>query len=669
MKYSLSWRFTLFLAVLFTFGSVVPSLAQEGPLELADLGRLVRLSHPAISPDGQSVALISVRTNYEENREDRSLDLVDLATGKRRDLTPERPGVNDPHWSPSGDRLAFLDSAEDGPPHLYVLPMAGGEARQITSGDESVRFYEWSPDGRSIVYGRTDEAEEKEGEERHNRSFEVGDNSYLTQSEPRPTHLWRIGADGGEPERLTEGPDSVDEFAWAPDGQSLALRVRPAPHTGADIRATIQLLELESQERRVLTPTYGHGLAFSPDGRFLAFTAPREGEVPGHEPDDVFVVPREGGEPRNVTTGLDRDIRFAAWLPDGSGLFVKGPDVTRIRVWHQPLNGAAKPLELGEVNPTTDLFLSDDGRASFIGKERHRPHELYVMDGPEGSPQRITDLNGAIASRQQGRTETITWPGPDGFELSGVLTYPPDYEAGRQYPLVLAIHGGPMLTSLEAFNPVSQIMAARGWLVFEPNYRGSNNQGMEFQRAVVNDAGDGPARDVMSGVELLKERGMVDEARIAVSGWSYGGFMTVWLTAHYDRWAAAVAGAAVTDWFDQYSSSDINTVFGFGLGGSPWLKDNAANYLRQSPIAHAHQVRTPTLILATTGDERVTVSQSYKLYHALKDNDVEVRFIAYPVGGHFPNDPVHIRDLFRRWIDWIEEHFSFASSDSQRESV
>ena len=658
--------FSLFYLTILFFPSVstVPAVQAQVPqrnLELADLEWLVQLSQPAISPDGSSVALISSRISYEQNRENRSLELVDLATGERRDLVPARPRVRNPQWSPSGDRLAFLDSAENGPGHLYVLPMVGGEARQITSGGQGVQFYKWSPDGRSIVYGRTEEAEEKKGEERHNRSFEVGDNSYLTRSEPLSTHLWRVPTDGGEPERLTQGPDSVDEFAWAPDGEMLALRVRPTPHTGAIIRANVQLLDLKTGKRSVLAHMPGRGLRFSPDGQLLAFIASR-GEEMWFVPSGVFVVPGEGGEPRDVTAGLDRDVRFAKWLPDGSGLHVMGPDVIRNRIWHQPLDGPAQPLELGDVNPATDLYLSDDGRISFIGMERYRPHELYVMNAPVGSPQRVTDVNGAIVSRQLGQNETVIWPGPDGFELSGVLTYPPGYEAGRKYPLVLDIHGGPMGTSTETFRAVTQIMASRGWLVFQPNYRGSNNQGTAFQRAVVNDAGDGPGRDVMSGVELLKRRGLVDESRIAVSGWSYGGFMTAWLTAHYDGWAAAVAGAAVTDWFDWYSMADLNTWAGFGLGGSPWLNDNAANYWRQSPISYAHQIRTPTLILSTTGDERVTISQSYKLYHALKDNDVEVRFIAYPVSGHFPSDPVHTRDVYRRWIDWIEEHFNRAAN-------
>lgn len=651
--------YLLLLSLSVSTSTTVIAQSQQGPLDLDDLGDIVLLRHPpSISSDGNYVVVVREHPNLELNRFERSLELIDLETGEQRELTPERPRVVDPHWSPSGDRLAFLDAGEEGPMQIHILPMKGGEAKRLTNGKEDVQFYKWSPDGRSIVFGRMDDQEEREGEERHNRSFEVADNSYLTRSQPRSTHLWRIAIDGGEPELLTEGTESVIGFAWAPDGLALALRVRPTPNTGTGYRMTIQLLELESRKRRVLTSTltWGRGLAFSPDGRLIAFTAPRR-TVPGYEPSTVFVVSREGGVPRDVTPGIDQDLRFAAWLPDGSGLLFRGIDVTRMRVWLQQLDGPARQLDLGPVDISTNLFLSDEGRAVFIGFEPHRPSELYEMAGPEWSLRRVTDLNAVVASRQQGRTETITWPGPDGFKLSGVLTYPPGYEAGSKYPLVLVIHGGPMATSTESFDAVIQIMAARGWLVFQPNYRGSNNQGLEFQRAVVNDAGDGPGRDVMSGLELLKSRGLVDESRIAVSGWSYGGFMTAWLTAHYDGWAVAVAGAPVTDWFDQYSSSDMSTWFGFGLGGSPWLNDNAANYWRHSPMAHAHRIRTPTLIMSTTGDERVPVSQSYKLYHALKDNGVKVRFVAYPVGGHFPGDPVHRRDVFRRWIDWIEEHF------------
>jgi dipeptidyl aminopeptidase/acylaminoacyl peptidase len=215
-----------------------------------------------------------------------------------------------------------------------------------------------------------------------------------------------------------------------------------------------------------------------------------------------------------------------------------------------------------------------------------------------------------------------------------------------------------MGTSTEAFSVLGQLLAAEGWIVFSPNYRGSNNMGSSFQRAVINDAGEGPGQDVMAGVEAVKELGIVDEDKLAVSGWSYGGFMTTWLIAHYPGWRVAVAGAAVTDWFDWYNLADLNNWAGYGLGGSPWLNDNMENYWKQSPIAYASKIRTPTLILSNTLDPRVTVTQSYKLFYALRDNKVPVEFYAYPVPGHFPGDPVHRRDVYKRWIDWIRKHFA-----------
>ena len=237
-----------------------------------------------------------------------------------------------------------------------------------------------------------------------------------------------------------------------------------------------------------------------------------------------------------------------------------------------------------------------------------------------------------------------------------MVTYPPDFSAGRKYPLVLYVHGGPRSASKEAFSSRAQLLAAQGWVVFEPNYRGSDNLGNAFQAAIWNDAGAGPGRDVMSGVDYLKRRGFVDESRMAVSGWSYGGYMTTWLLGHYPVWKAAIAGAAVTDWLDQYNLGDANVRRGSAFGGSPYVANNMAGYLDQSPITYAAKIRAPTLILSDTGDYRVPVTQSYRLYHALKDNGVPTKFFAYPVPGHSPADPVRQRDIDRRWIAWLAEY-------------
>ncbi len=639
-------------------GAPATVIAQERTLEIDDLRLEVGLSTPVLSPDGSQVVVATSRPNYEDNRFDRTLVLVDVSTGVQRELTPHRHGVSQPRWSPSGEWLAFVDAGEeeDAGRQVFVLPMAGGEARQVTNAEEGVSAFEWTTDGAQFIYSSRETVEEVEGEERHNKSFEVGDNSYLTLEVPRSAHLWRISLDGGDAERLTEGVESVEGFVISPDGATVALEVMPRPHTGEGIRSTIRLLDLESGETRDLVgdpPVY---LArFSPDGRYLAFVRSR-GPEPYFHPSGIFVKPLDGGDAIDATGQIDRSLGGMAWLPDSQSIIVNGTDLTARAFWHQPLSGSPQRLDLGDIHPYAPVVAAN-GTVVFVGREDDRPAELYTMRVGEWEPRRLTSFNENLAEKRLGRVETVVWDGPDGFEQNGVLLYPPDYEEGRRYPLVLTIHGGPMGASGEAFSTFNQILAARGWLVFSPNYRGSSTQGKAFQSAVVNDAGEGPGRDVMSGVRVLKERGIVDEDRVAVSGWSYGGYMTAWLTAHYDGWAVAMAGAAVTDWFDWYNMADMNTWAGFGLGGSPWLNDNAMNYWRQSPMAYAHQIRTPTLILSATGDERVTVSQSYKLYHALKDNGVEVKFVVYPVPGHFPPDPVHRRDVRRRWVEWIAEHF------------
>jgi dipeptidyl aminopeptidase/acylaminoacyl peptidase len=253
------------------------------------------------------------------------------------------------------------------------------------------------------------------------------------------------------------------------------------------------------------------------------------------------------------------------------------------------------------------------------------------------------------------------------FEQNGVLMFPPDFDPSKKYPLVLIIHGGPRAASMLTFSAASQLMAAKGWLVFQPNYRGSDNLGRAFQAAIQGDAGAGPGRDVMAGIDAIKQRGIVDESKMAVSGWSYGGYMTTWMLGNYPNvWKAGVAGAAVTDRLDQQSFSD--GAGGRGGANSPWLNpESMARELAQSPITYAGKIKAPTLILANTGDYRVPITQSYKLFHALRAAGVTSRFVAYPINAHNASDPVRQRDVQERWIGWIERYLAEPGPGGGRE--
>ncbi|HSB09350.1 MAG TPA: S9 family peptidase [Blastocatellia bacterium] len=646
-------------------------------MQLDDLGRIVRVSDPQISPDGKSIVTVVARANYDENRYDANLVLVDVATGNQRVLTQDRRGVSHPRFSPSGDRLAFLATValaagQQPRAQIFIMPMGGGDVRRITSAPKGVQQFAWSPDGRAIAFATEDEADKKTGPERFNDSFEVGNDDFLISSQALPTHAWLVPADGGEARRLTSGTWSLpishppgppaSPLTWSPDGRSLVTIRLATPHSGDALYSTIQVVDVTTGKMRAVTgrdrsegqPT------FSPDGSQIAYWQSRDAE--SGNLNEIHIAPSAGGPGRSITRALDRNIARSIWMPDGKSMLVGANDGTRVSLWVQPLEGAARKLDLGKLSPSSsfwvDVAVGKDGAIAFTATESSRPAEVYYMASPTSSPKRLTDLNAEVAGLNLGRTEVISWQS-EGLTHNGILTYPPDFSGGQKYPLVLVIHGGPTAASLETFGAQAQIMAAKGWVVFQPNYRGSDQIGNAYQRAIVNDAGAGPGRDVMAGIEAVKQRGFVDTSRIAVSGWSYGGYMTTWLLGHYSGWRVAMAGAAVTDWMDQYNLGDANVRRGAGFGGSPWTDaKRLQSYMDQSPIASASKIRTPTLIMTNNQDFRVPPMQSFKLYHALRDNGVPTKFVAYPIYGHNAGDPVRQRDVQRRWIEWIEQHFN-----------
>ena len=653
-------------------GGEAQATAQTRRIELGDFAKIVNVSDPQISPSGKSIVCVVSRANMEEDRFDRDLVLVDIANGVQHVLTHNRKDAGSPRWSPSGDRIAFLAAvgpAKEEKAQIFILSMTGGDAAKITDVPGGVEQFAWRPDGKEIAYVTADEAPNKQDIEKHLDAFEVGDNGFLETKAPAPSHIWLVATEGGKPRRLTSGSWSLPKvlppsspsspLSWSPDGKLIAFTRQEDPHSGDSDLRTVQILNVESGEIRKLTnheKFEGFG-SFSPDGSQLSYWYSRDGDRANEN--EIFTTSASGGEGQDATRSIDRNILRAIWMPDGKSLLVGGHDGTQVGLWLQPLGGVAKKLLLGDVSPSwsfwVDVAVGRNGEIVLAGRTPNQPSELYFMASPSDPPKRLTNFNQEIASLALGKTERFEWQGPDKFHEDGVIVYPPGFQKEKKYPLVLIIHGGPRAASTTEFSFLPQFVAAHDCVAFEPNYRGSENLGNAYTRAIWNDAGDGPGRDVMAGIEALKKLGFVDEANIAVSGWSYGGYMTSWLIGHYQIWKVAVAGAAVTNMYDQYNLADFNVNERYIFHGSPYVGDNIKSYREQSPISYAAHMKTPTLILSDTGDFRVTITQSYELFHALKDNGVPVRFFAYPVGGHFPNDPVRQMDVYRRWTEWLVE--------------
>ena len=636
--------------------------ATASTFQLSDLQKIVNLGEPQISPDGKRIAVVVSTPDWKADKSKQEIDLVDSASGARRMLTWKREGISSPRWSPDGTRLAFIaDDAETKQGQLFVMPMDGGDAQRITDIKRGVDSFSWSPDGKQIAFVSEDEPANAKAIKEHDDAFQVTDNHFLTREALTPWHLWLVPSAGGAAKRLTQGSyslqtdqqDDTPQPAWSRDGRSIAFVRFPGPYWGPSFHSVIAAVDANGGEPHTLVSDEGSAnVTYALDSDQFAFVRPRNGDQ--NNGNAVYVT--TGGNTRDVTQALARNLNGYAWLPRGKSLLLAAEDGTHSVLWEQPLSGAAKKLDLGEVEAGADVSVSKTGALAFIGSTTAHPGELYVMDSVSAKPRRLTNLNTFVDSLALGRTESVEWQEPDGFHEDGALTYPVGYQRGQAYPLVLVIHGGPEAASTVRFSPLPQLLAAQGFVVFQPNYRGSTNLGDAYQHAIFRDTGVGPGNDVMAGVAAVQKLGIVDAQRIGVSGWSYGGYMTTWLTGHYPIWKAAVSGAALTDWVMDYTVSYYQTGDTYFFGGSPWMAKYKDIWREQSPIAYAHNVTAPTLIMGDVGDPNVPLLNSYEWYHALRDNGVPVEFYAYPVDTHFPKDIVRTTDVYRRWVGWMTQH-------------
>ena len=639
---------------------VAPAVARAKGLELEDLRRVVTVSGPAVSPDGARVVYVRSRIDWKNDRRDSDLVLVDARTGASRILTHDRIGTNMPRWAPDGSAIAYLAAPERGKPdQLYVLPMNGGDSLKVTDASDGVSSYAWRPDGRAFAYVAQDPAPKNAG--KLPQAVVITDEDYLTRETPRPEHLWSVDADATHAARLTSGTWSVvdgSDPVWSPDGTKIYYQRQPDAVFAHFVSQTTWVHDVKAATDVPIAYAGVTGDArVSSDGKSIALAIPRHGSL--YLQVDESVRALSDGRELFDSRALDRNVHNVRWLPDG-GLLLETADGIRNVAWVLNPSGTSRELDLGAVDIVQSDVAAGDGAIAFVGQRRDHFPEIYYLAPGSAAPKPLSDENAWAESYDYGKVEPFFWNTDLGVQAVGALTYPVGYVAGKKYPLVLDVHGGPVSTSTWDLGGIEgsmvQVYAKRGYFVFRPNYRGSDNLGDGFLQAIVGDVTSGPGKDNLAAVAALRKTGTVDESRIFVSGWSGGGLQTSWLIGHADFWRAAVTGAGVDDWYEQAVLADINENFAqtFFAGLTPFTTAGRAAYKAESPITYVDAIRTPTLILSDTRDQRVPVSQSYILYHALKERGVPVQFTVFPRYGHFPTDPVGQESVLRAWSGWID---------------
>jgi dipeptidyl aminopeptidase/acylaminoacyl peptidase len=628
-------------AVLFLLAASLAHAQQRDDAFLDELERVRTFNDVAISPDGRHVAW--------------SVQGIGITTATTAGMDVHLlPGDGDDHylaWSPDSTELASVGDGGKNQRQIFVTHVGGTPVR-VTNVHGYLAEPRWSPDGKSIAFLFIENAKRAAGPlvamSRAVGAIEERIDEQRVAVVDVATKTLRV---------VTPADMYVYHFDWSPDSKRLATMAAPG---SGDNNYWIAKLYVAGIDSAAMRPIYTPQLQiaeprWSPDGKSIAFIEglmSDEGSTGG----DLVAVPADGGVARNLTPELKASVTTFAWTAPDRITF--GEDIAgeSAIVRLNTADGSMTTLWSGqELITSHDLIgasLANDGMTSAVIRSGFR-NAPEVWTGRIGEWKKITTTN-ASSRPSWGEARSIRWKS-DTFDVQGWLLAPAQVEAGRKYPLIVWIHGGPASASVAKWpDHRAALLSRRGYFVFMPNPRGSYGQGEAFTRANVKDFGYGDLRDVMSGIDAAAASNPIDTSRLGIWGWSYGGYMTMWTVTQTTRFKAAVAGAGIANWQSYYGENDIDAWMIPYFGASVY--DDPAVYARSAPITFIKNVKTPTLILVGERDGECPAPQSFEFWHALKTLGVETQLVVYPDEGHRMAKKEDVRDIARRLVDWFDVH-------------
>ncbi len=656
-------------------------------LQAEDLLELRFVGDPQVSPDGSRVVFVLTEFDLNNNGYYSSLWMADADDPSSvRPLTRPRrtdAAVRDtsPRWCPDGGSIAFI-SNRAGERRIYRIDTGGGEAQPVGDFSGNIASIAWSPDGEHIAFsaepdGEADGDDKGKADVYATRRLKHKLNGRGFMRDQRRYQIWVTGVRDGETQQLTDHANDQNEPTWSPDGDRLFFT--------ADRRCELEMYYVpdlycvDMSDGSVRRITEGAGPVtlprISPDGEVVAFFGHDKGDSMTANTQLSLISPA-GQEFRSLTADFDRsvgnsvmgDARFdegeggPAWCRGGASILFSLTDGGNCGLYETDRAGGVCDLRgFPPVITSYSVNAAGDPTIAAVGADYDNPGDLWVKKA-SGDPVRFTDFNDEILDQiQLARPERFTFAGTDDWEMEGWLLRPTEYCEGEKYPLILEIHGGPAATSGNAFMHQYQLLAASGFGVLYTNPRGSKGYGEEHAAGVIGDWGGNDYRDLMAAVDAACAFDWVDEKRLGVTGGSYGGFMTNWIVSQTDRFAAAVTFRSISNLYTKYGCSDI----GFysnrrGMGGAD-LWEEEEFIMSRSPMRHAPNVQTPTLIVHAEEDLRCPMEQAEQWFVALKRLGVECEFVRYSGENHElsrSGKPHNRMDRLHRLTDWFAAYLN-----------
>jgi dipeptidyl aminopeptidase/acylaminoacyl peptidase len=663
-------------AALFALTLALPALAHAGtrPWTIDDLLSLNQVSDPQVNGDATWVAYVVQSWNSDRSGYQSDLWVSKVFGEDRRQFTFADGNDDTPRWSPDGRWLAFLSDRPrpgvadpgEGRRQVWRLRADGGEAQVVTELPGGVLAYEWAGDGDTLVVLGT----EPTSDERRKREKDK-DDAWRAEERLRYGRLWTVDVATRKATPLTTTLE-VTGFSVSPDGRQVAFAGQATPRLPDLFRSDLYRVAIEGGTVTPLVTRPGADFepAWSPDGKWIAFFGQDSSDVEWYSNTGVYVVAPTGGAARCLTPTLDESPGFLEqplrWNHSSTAVaFLSDRGPARQIVFAYLDGREPEPFTRGDVVCGPPTFDRKDALAVFVRESSTDPRDVYfqLIGGADSrrfvgsEPRPITHENPQADAFLTFHKDRVTWKGTDGLDIDGLLIYPTDYRPGQRAPLLMVIHGGPSGTHSYTCSVHSRVypyslLAQHGWAVLLPNPRGSEGYGRAFRAANVRDWGGKDYDDLMAGVDAMISRGIADPQRLAVAGWSYGGFMTSTIVTKTDRFKAAVVGAGVTDEASMTLTCDIPDFSRSYFGAWPW--EDPQFYVDHSAVYHAGKVKTPTAFIHGEADDRVPPSQAWEFYNALRLRGVPTDLLMLPRSGHGPREPKLLKAAMQWHLDWLE---------------